>query len=119
VGERVFVPTRSQAIVLPESSPELHLLQRIRDEAHRFAITYHKSLRKKKLIQDPLQGIPGVGKARKAALMEHFGHVGRIRDADVDDLSRVKGISRETAMAIYDHLHHEGIQEEKETSATE
>ena len=104
IGERIFVPGRPEPIVLPENSPELHLLQRIRDEAHRFAITYHRLLRKKRLIKDPLEGIPGVGKARRKALMDHFGHIGRIRDADVDDLAEVKGISRETAEAIHDHL---------------
>jgi len=121
IGERIFVPGKPQPIVLPENSPELHLLQRIRDEAHRFAITFHRLLRKKRLIQDPLEGIPGVGKARRKALMDHFGHIGRIRDADVDDLAAVKGISRQVARAIHDHLHAdnaEAADDRAETSVT-
>jgi len=105
VGERIFVPGKTDPIVLPESSAELHLLQRVRDEAHRFAIKYHRELRKKKLIIDPLAGIPGVGPGKKKALMAHFGDVGRIRDASIDDLCKVKGISEELAKAIYEHLH--------------
>ncbi|HUS57069.1 MAG TPA: excinuclease ABC subunit UvrC [Planctomycetota bacterium] len=107
VGERIFVPGRLEPIVLPESSPELHLLQRVRDEAHRFAIRYHRELRKKKLIVDPLAGIPGVGPAKRKALLDHFGDVGKIRDASIDHLCKVKGISENLARAIRDHLHHQ------------
>ena len=105
VGERIFVPGKTDPIVLPENSPELHLLQRVRDEAHRFAIAYHKQLRKKALIADPLAGIPGLGKARKAALLERFGNIGTIRDAAVDELRAARGISPELAQAIFEHLH--------------
>ena len=107
IGERIFVPGKPDPIVLPADSPELHLLQRVRDEAHRFAIRFHKELRRKKLIIDPLAGIPGVGGARKKALMAHFGDVGRIRDAAAEEIARVKGISLEIAKAIHEHLHPE------------
>jgi len=113
IGERIFVPGRPDPIVLPQDSPELHLLQRVRDEAHRFAIAYHRDLRKKRLIVDPLEGIPGVGAARRTALLDHFGHVGRIRDAAVEEIRQAKGISREIAQTVHDHLHRQGIPKKK------
>ena len=113
IGERIFTPGKPDPIVLPESSPELHLLQRVRDEAHRFAITYHKDLRKKNLITDPLQKIPGLGEARRTALLDHFGHVGRIRDATVEEIRQVRGISTRIARAVHDRLHQQTAHEKK------
>ena len=107
IGERIFVPGKPDPFVLHPSSPELLLMQRVRDEAHRFAIRFHKELRRKKLIVDPLAGIPGVGPARRKALMAHFKDLGKIRDAAVDEIAAVKGISLELARAIHDHLHPE------------
>jgi excinuclease ABC subunit C len=108
--EEVFRPDRPDPVVLPRSSEALFLLQRIRDEAHRFAITYHRSLRGKRMTESALDQIPGVGPARRRALLDRFGSLKELREAGVDDLARVDGISDTLARAIYDHLHrpHEG-----------
>ncbi|NQT20384.1 MAG: excinuclease ABC subunit UvrC [Planctomycetes bacterium] len=119
ISERIFIPGRTSPIVLPEESPELHLLQRVRDEAHRFAITYHKELRKKHLIADPLAGIPKVGSARRAALLDHFGHVGKVRDATLDEIAAVRGISKQTARTIRDHLHRQETREQPPTASSD
>ena len=118
ISERIFSPGRPAPIVLPADSPELHLLQRVRDEAHRFAITYHRELRKKHLIADPLAEIPAVGKARRAALLDHFGHVGRVRDAAVEEIAQVRGISPEIAQAIHHHLHRQKTRKKPPTDAS-
>ncbi len=92
-------------ISIPASSPALKLLKRIRDESHRFAITFHRKLRGKKMLQSELDAIPGVGPVRRQALIQHFGSIARIRGASIDDLARVKGISKNLAEKIYQHLH--------------
>ncbi len=92
-------------ISIPASSPALKLLKRIRDESHRFAITFHRKLRGKKMLKSELDAIPGIGPARRQALIQHFGSIARIRGASVDDIARVKGISKSLAEKIYRHLH--------------
>ncbi|MCK6553742.1 excinuclease ABC subunit UvrC [Candidatus Binatia bacterium] len=99
--ERVFVPGRKNPIVLARNSTALFLLQRLRDEAHRFAITYHRSLRGKERLRSVLDGIAGVGPARRKALLRHFGSALRVRAASIDELARVPGIS--TALATQIH----------------
>ena len=91
--------------VLSSDSPALHLLQEIRDEAHRFAVTGHKQRRDKKRVTSPLEGIPGVGPKRRRELLRHFGGIQAIRDASVDELQRVTGISLQKAEDIYHALH--------------
>ena len=86
--------------MLPRTSQSLFLVQRIRDEAHRFAITYHRNLRGKKSIRSALDDVPGIGPSRKRALLRHFGTVKAIREADVDALVAVPGISRVAAETI-------------------
>jgi excinuclease ABC subunit C len=103
--EEVFVPDRPDSVLLPRSSEALFLLQRIRDEAHRFAITYHRSLRGKRMTASALDDIPGVGPARRRALLERFGSLKELREASREDLRAVDGISDRLAGAIYDHLH--------------
>src|SRR5947208_16219886 len=95
--EELFIPNRSAPIVLPRTSQGLYLVQRIRDEAHRFAITYHRSLRGKRSIRSALDDVPGVGPVRKRALLRHFGSVKGIREAEVDDLAAVPGMTRASA----------------------
>jgi excinuclease ABC subunit C len=80
-------------------------LQRIRDEAHRFAITYHRLLRKRKTLESVLDEVPGVGPARRRALLNHFGTMVRLRSADIDDIEAASGISPKLARAIHDFLH--------------
>ena len=103
--ERFFKPGRRDPITLPGDSGELLLLERIRDEAHRFAITYHKKLRERKFLQSPLDDIPGLGPKRIAALKKHFGGLKAIEEASAEQLAEADGISPSLARIIYNHLH--------------
>lgn len=102
--EEIFVPGKSEPIVLREDNPTLHMIQRLRDEAHRFAITYHRRLRQKSLSASVLDEIPNLGPKRKQALLQHFGSIEAIRAASLDGLLSVKGIPRSVAENIRKHL---------------
>ena len=102
--EEIFVPGKSEPIVLREDNPTLHTIQRLRDEAHRFAITYHRRLRQKSLSASVLDEIPNLGPKRKQALLRHFGSIEAIRAASLDGLLSVKGIPRSVAENIRKHL---------------
>ena len=91
--------------VLDSHHPALHLLQQIRDEAHRFAVAGHTARRDKKRGISPLEGIAGVGPMRRRALLRHFGGLQEVQRASSDELARVSGISAELAEMIYAHLH--------------
>jgi excinuclease ABC subunit C len=106
--EELWVPGRSRPVVLPRGSEALYLVQRVRDEAHRFAITYQRGRRAKGVASSALDGAPGVGPARRKALLRRFGSVAAIRRATVEDLMEVPGVSRTIATAVRDHLHGEG-----------
>jgi excinuclease ABC subunit C len=99
--EEVWRPGLPDPVILPRSSEGLYLLQRIRDEAHRFAITYHRAKRSKSMTRSALEGIPGLGSTRRAALLRHFGSVKRVRLATVDELAEVEGIGRGTAELVH------------------
>jgi len=103
-NEEVFVPGRSQPLNIPRTSVALHLLQRIRDEAHRFALGYHQQLRQKESIASVLDNVPGIGPKRKKALLKKFGSVRGIREASIDDLSRVPGITDNLAEKMKEFL---------------
>lgn len=103
--DRVYVPERDEPILLPTDSPGLLLLGRIRDEAHRFAITYHKKLRQRMFYRSPLDAIPGIGPARKAKLMKCFGSIQNIREASLKDLKELAGLPERQAEAIYNYFH--------------
>lgn len=103
--ERFYLGEDSREVVLDSSSPGFHLLQHIRDEAHRFAITGHKNRRGKKFVESPLQQIPGVGDKRRKNLVDYFGGYKGIENASVTDLAKVDGISKELAQTIYDYFH--------------
>lgn len=103
--EEVFFPNKSEPVIIAKASPSLHLLQRIRDEAHRFAITYHRSLRQKGSLISELDGIESIGPSRRRALLLAFPTISAIKNADVDELSSVKGMTRKSAQAIYDYYH--------------
>ena len=102
--EEIFVPGKSESIVLRKDNPTLHMIQRLRDEAHRFAITYHRRLRQKSLSVSVLDEIPNLGPKRKQALLKHFGSIEAIRGASLDGLLSVKGIPRSVAENIRKHL---------------
>jgi excinuclease ABC subunit C len=102
--EEVFVPGHSESIKLPRSSEALHLLQRIRDEAHRFGITYHRSLRAKHGLASQLDAVPGIGPKRRRALLAKFGSLDKIREASVDELSTVEGMTKAAAQKLKENL---------------
>lgn len=102
--EEVFVPGRSTPVALPRRSPALHWLQRVRDEAHRFAVEYNRSLRRRRTLRSDLSGVPGVGRVREAELLRIFGSVQAIRQLAVADLMAVPGIGRATAIRIVEAL---------------
>ncbi len=102
--ERVFLPNRKDPIVLPRNSTALFLLVRIRDEAHRFAITYNRELRRRARLRSVLDDIEGVGPVRRRAMLRHFGSLKRIREATADEIAAVKGLNRELAAEIRRHL---------------
>ena len=103
-NEELFKPYVSESLVLPRASDELRLVTYIRDEAHRFAITYHRSLREKRVLESELDRISGIGDKRKKILIEHFGDIEGIKNADIDSLCAVKGIDIRTARNIYQHF---------------
>ena len=104
--EEIFVPARSEPMTLARDSEALYLLQRVRDEAHRFANTYHRQRRGKRMTQSALEGVPGLGPARRRTLLKHFGSVKRIREASLEDIAGVKGVPEKVAAGVYQHLHH-------------
>lgn len=103
--ERVFLPGRKNPVILRQSSQPLLLLARVRDEAHRFAITYHKKLRSKETIATAVGSIPGIGEKRWKMLLRHFGSLKKLHMATREELTVVPGISEKMARAILEHLH--------------
>jgi excinuclease ABC subunit C len=106
--EEVFVPGRGAPIVLPHDSPELQLLQRVRDEAHRFAITHHRTRRDRAMTVSILDDLPGIGPARKRTLLNHFGSPEAVLAAPREELEAVPGLPGKTARDIWAHLHRTG-----------
>ncbi|MFE7626288.1 excinuclease ABC subunit UvrC [Streptomyces sp. NPDC057509] len=98
--EEVWLPDDDDPVVLPRSSEGLYLLQRIRDEAHRFAITYQRAKRAKRVRSSPLDAVAGLGDTRKQALIKHFGSVKKLRQATIDEICEVPGIGRRTAESV-------------------
>jgi excinuclease ABC subunit C len=102
--EEVWLPGDPYPVVLPRTSEGLYLLQRVRDEAHRFAIALHRTRRSKSMTASALDGIPGLGDTRRTALLKRFGSLKRLSAASVEDLVAVPGIGRQTAQAVVDAL---------------
>ena len=102
--EEVFVPWDNTPIVLPSGSASLYLIKQVRDESHRFAITFHRELRGKAMTVSVLDEVEGVGPTRKRAIMRHFGSMKRLRAASAEDIAAVKGVPAEVARAVYDTL---------------
>ena len=103
--EEIYLPNREEPIVLDHHTPELQLIQRIRDEAHRFAITHHKALRGNASVHSQLENIEGIGMKRRRALLKAFQSLKAIKDADMDALAAVEGMNRRAAEAVYAWAH--------------
>ena len=103
--EEVFVPGRSEAIRIPRQSEALYLLQRIRDEAHRFAVTYHRQLREKRMTTSVLDGVPGLGSTRKKRLRKELGGVAGVKAASLDELKALPWLPDAVAVAVHDKIH--------------
>jgi excinuclease ABC subunit C len=98
--EEVWLPGEDDPVILPRTSEGLYLLQRVRDEAHRFAITYHRSKRSKSMLESALDEVPGLGDTRRKAVLKHFGSLKRLRAATVEEVMEVPGLGRRTAEAV-------------------
>ena len=109
-NEIIYLPDQDEPIYLPRNSAPLHLIERLRDEAHRFAITYHRNLRSKSALFSQLDSIEGVGEKRKRALFDRFLTVDAIKTATEDEIASVKGITAPVAAAVYRHFHSESNQ---------
>jgi excinuclease ABC subunit C len=103
--ERVFLVGRKDPIVLPQTSPELFALTRLRDEAHRFAITFQRKLNRKRGLSSALDQVPGVGSTRRTALLRQFGSVRRLKEASIEELAEVDGIGPAVAERLHAFLH--------------
>ena len=106
--EEVFTPGNPAPIVLPHDTPELQLLQRVRDEAHRFAITHHRIRRDKAMTESIFDELPGIGPARKRALLKHFGSPEAVLGANREELENVPGFPQKVARDLYAHLNKTG-----------
>jgi excinuclease ABC subunit C len=102
--EEIFFPHKSEPLILPRHSQGLYLVQRIRDEAHRFGITAHRARRSKQGLASQLDSIPDIGPTRRKALLKHFGSLDKIRDASLEELAAVKGMNERAAESVKSHL---------------
>jgi len=103
-NEQLFIPQRMKPIILPSISPGLQLLQRLRDEAHRFALSYHQKIRQKRTFASVFDNIPGIGPRRKRALLRQFGSVRAIQEASLEELAATKGMTQGLAKRIKESL---------------
>jgi len=101
----LFLAGEEQPFTFPKESPALHLLQQIRDEAHRFAITNHRQQRTKQRKSSTLESIEGIGAKRRQLLLKHFGGLQGVKKAGIEDLKQISGISEQLAKKIYEHFH--------------
>ena len=117
--EEVWVPGEDDPVILPRTSDSLYLLQRVRDEAHRFAITFHRSKRSRRMTASALDSVKGLGERRRTALVTHFGSVARLKDATVEEITAVPGVGVATARAVLAALNGESAVTRGETPAEE
>ena len=103
--EEIYVPNSKRPIIIPKNNKALHLLQQVRDESHRFAITYHRKLRSNDISASSLDDIAGIGKKRKIILLKEFGSIDNIKKASVSDLAKIKGMNQKTAENVYNYYH--------------
>jgi len=104
-NEEIFYPGRGEPIRLARRDEGLMLLQRLRDEAHRFAITYNRQRREKKVRRSLLDDIPGIGPKRKKSLLQHFGSVAKMKQAALEDIKAIPGMNNHAAEKVYEYLH--------------
>jgi excinuclease ABC subunit C len=102
--EEVYFPDRPDPLLVPRGSEALFVLQHLRDEAHRFAVTYHRSKRERRALASPLDDVPGVGPARKKALLKRFGSLARLARASEDEIAATPGVGPEVARAVHARL---------------
>ena len=102
--EDIFFPYKSEPLMLPRHSQGLYLVQRIRDEAHRYGITAHRARRSKQGLASQLDSIPGIGPTRRKALLKHFGSMDKIKEATKEELAAVKGMNENAAESVKAHL---------------
>jgi excinuclease ABC subunit C len=114
--EEIFWESYTKPILLPRNSKGLHVLQRLRDEAHRFALTYHRHLRSKRIRESALDDIAGVGDARKAAILKHFGSIYKLSRATLDEIMSVPGVGPSLARQVFDHVQHDGSGEDSDSA---
>ncbi|AMK15342.1 excinuclease ABC subunit UvrC [Methanobrevibacter olleyae] len=105
--EEIYIPNSSFPIKIPQNNEALHLLQQVRDESHRFAVTYHRKLRSKKIEESPLDNIVGVGKKRKIELLKHFKDLDGVKKASIKEISEVKGMNEKVASNVYNYFNGE------------
>lgn len=103
--EEVFIPNSSRPIIIPKNNKALYLLQQVRDESHRFAITYHRKLRSKNISASSLDDIAGIGKKRKINLLKEFGTIDNIKNASIEELAKTEGMNQKTAENVYNYYH--------------
>jgi excinuclease ABC subunit C len=103
--EEVYLPDRPDPLLVPRGSEALFVLQHVRDEAHRFAVAYHRQKREKRALASPLDDIAGVGPARKKALLKRFGSLSRLARASVEQIAETPGVGPELARAVHDRVH--------------
>ena len=103
--EEIFIPNSSRPIIIPKNNPALHLLQQVRDESHRFAITYHRKLRSKDISSSSLDDIAGIGKKRKVNLLKEFKTIDNIKKASIEELAKIEGMNQKTAENVYNYYH--------------
>jgi excinuclease ABC subunit C len=102
--EEVWVPDSEEPLILPRASEGLYLLQRVRDEAHRFAITHHRTRRSRSMVESVLDEVPGLGEVRRKALLSYFGSLKKLRAATVEEIAAVPGFGLKTAHSIKESL---------------
>jgi excinuclease ABC subunit C len=115
--EEIFKPNRPSPIRLNPSDPGILLLRRLRDEAHRFAVTYHRKRRRKRGLASQIDAIPGIGPVKRKALLKHFGSLNKIQKASMEALMEVPGISEVLAANIHNHFEMLKAEREKERAA--
>lgn len=103
--EEIYIPNSKRPIIIPKNNKALHLLQQVRDESHRFAITYHRKLRSDNISESSLDDIQGIGKKRKINILKEFGTMDKVKNASVEELAKIKGMNEKVATNVYEYYH--------------
>lgn len=103
--EEIYIPNSKRPIIIPKNNKALHLLQQVRDESHRFAITYHRKLRSDNISESSLDDIPGIGKKRKINILKEFGTMDKVKNASVEELAKINGMNEKVATNVYEYYH--------------